>query len=1040
MPEIRQKLLGSIICTPPTAAIGESVCVEVRAPDGHAYDNTETVPISINGVPGSRQYLVWNRAGMKNIRVVAGTRGHIEKMNASVQITVPVDGKQPPLLQVRTSPDQPTRLRLSLLHTAPPKTTGRPVGKRPLSQVPGAPVVKPLAAPAIKPVIRAQTIVSATAHVATAAPKPARIPVSFGGGLTQPVYSWSLGTNILLGTTNPSVEHDFGPQLDPNRPYSVFHVKATVQSPGEAPRIIQRSVTVTNPYYLTKQRGVLQPAVVDSDLSAFFVDGAYRASFTVFNPEPVDMTLTSWQLELNYDDAPREFEMKLPIATSVVLKAKTQTRINVAIPNNQLPKQATAFTVHYKGKGPNNLPVRVAAHFDVPQHMHKKFLVDLAAQSVLDNLVVKGLVANPKSISFTEVAQLARHDMLEASPSTAGARLNLNASSVLQALKPTLARPLDAHMPAPFPVEGEECDPWNLPDHIPEGMYCVPTQEKRWVQMPARFMNAKKGDLILSPGNGSLISSVLMTVTPPQRFSHSGIMTRNRDEITHSTASEDRLSSFVGADGARPDVLKYLWPGVITQTIEHAVNGEDFVDPETGKTYNLSGFGTIESKMDLGGVASELVPMMVVKPDPLNETPELRQKLHGIADFAAQQAGKSHYRFFCYTDPKVGLIDKAPAEAKWAANTFPTVCSSLIWMSIRQSGAQIEGALEQSDLARGAQIVPSTPDGLYLYQADERLAAGEVLFDRVKEIVLESTSSFADFLTDVSDDFANQILNTFASDWADTDSKDSDKWRQTGDANAVSPENLTFYDTPLYGYMEPVIYRPARWEQVTIYRWKKVVQTGTIKGVVRFQGKPMAGVNVQISENQFTHTAADGSFTLTGVPVGKVLIDAQKVDGSGNNLTAEVSTNVAANQTSSVTIDLQLPSHLFRRITIDGWMSTTDYEFAAAAYPHSVGDFYGVAQLGPDSSTHVVKHFDRTADDAMGRLILTFDLLDKDVVQVKATIRCYDSSTDDTDDYDEWKLDPFVLKPGQSGTWWLWVEGDNYAEAHFTLTNKVDQS
>ena len=88
----------------------------------------------------------------------------------------------------------------------------------------------------------------------------------------------------------------------------------------------------------------------------------------------------------------------------------------------------------------------------------------------------------------------------------------------------------------------------------------------------------------------------------------------------------------------------------------------------------------------------------------------------------------------------------------------------------------------------------------------------------------------------------------------------------------------------------------------------------------------------------------------------------------------------------------------------------------------------------------MVKHFDRVADDALGRLILTFDLLDKDVVQVKATIRCYDSSTDDTDDYDEWKLDPFILKPGQSGTWWLWVEGDNYSEAHFTLTNKVDQS
>lgn len=511
-------------------------------------------------------------------------------------------------------------------------------------------------------------------------------------------------------------------------------------------------------------------------------------------------------------------------------------------------------------------------------------------------------------------------------------------------------------------------------------------------------------------------------------------MTRNRDEITHSTASEDRLASFVGSDGARPDVLKYLWPGVITQTVEHAVNGEDMVDPETDKTYNLSGFGTMESKMDLGGVGAELVPAMVVKPDPLKETLEIRQTLHGIADFAAQQAGKSHYRFFCYTNPSIGLSDKAPAEAKWAANTFPTVCSSLVWMSIRQSGVPMEQALEQSDLAAGAPIVPSTPDGLYLYQADERLAAGEVLYERVKEVVLEATSSFADFLTDVSDDFANQILNTFASDWADTDAKDSDQWRQTGGANAVSPENLRFYDAPLYGYMEPLIYRPARWEQVTIYRWKKVAQTGTVKGVVHFQGKPVVGANVQISENQFTHSAADGSFTLTSVPVGKILIDAQKVDADGNNLTAEVSTTVVANQAVTANIHLQLPSHLFRRVTIDGWMRTTDYEFAAAVNPSSAGDFYGVVQLGPSSSTHVTKNFDVVADeDTLSRLILTFDLLDKDAVQVKATLRCYDSAQADTDDYDEWKLDPFVIKPGQSRTWWLWVEGDNYAEAHFTL-------
>src|SRR5216110_1843687 len=92
---------------------------------------------------------------------------------------------------------------------------------------------------------------------------------------------------------------------------------------------------------------------------------------------------------------------------------------------------------------------------------------------------------------------------------------------------------------------------------------------------------------------------------------------------------------------------------------------------------------------------------MVVKPDPLNETPAIRSQLHGIADFAAQQSGKTHYRFFCYTDPSIGLTHPAPPEAKWAAGTFPTVCSSFIWLAIKQAGIAIEGGLESSDIVGG---------------------------------------------------------------------------------------------------------------------------------------------------------------------------------------------------------------------------------------------------------------------------------------------------------------------------------------------------
>ena len=49
-------------------------------------------------------------------------------------------------------------------------------------------------------------------------------------------------------------------------------------------------------------------------------------------------------------------------------------------------------------------------------------------------------------------------------------------------------------------------------------------------------------------------------------------MTRNYDEVTHSTASEERLINHArgskGGQGFEPDALKYMWPGVVAQTVD----------------------------------------------------------------------------------------------------------------------------------------------------------------------------------------------------------------------------------------------------------------------------------------------------------------------------------------------------------------------------------------------------------------------------------------------------------------------------------------
>ena len=158
-------------------------------------------------------------------------------------------------------------------------------------------------------------------------------------------------------------------------------------------------------------------------------------------------------------------------------------------------------------------------------------------------------------------------------------------------------------------------------------------------------MNARKGDVILSPGGTGLIGGLLLSVDPPQWYSHSGIMTRNYDEITHSTASEQRLIDHTrngiaeGSEGFDPMALKYMWPGVIAQSVEAAVKGEDFIDPETGRSYRVAHFGP-----DIIGITHNdrmvIVPPLVVKPDPFKETPEVRAALHAVAtDARTARAG-----------------------------------------------------------------------------------------------------------------------------------------------------------------------------------------------------------------------------------------------------------------------------------------------------------------------------------------------------------------------------------------------------------------
>ena len=64
---------------------------------------------------------------------------------------------------------------------------------------------------------------------------------------------------------------------------------------------------------------------------------------------------------------------------------------------------------------------------------------------------------------------------------------------------------------------------------------------------------------------------------------------------------------------------------------------------------------------------------------------------------------------------------------------------------------------------------------------------------------------------------------------------------------------------------------------------------------------------------------------MEGAPTGAVRVQARAVQ-DGVLLTGQGAASVAADQTVAVTIDLEAPSDLFRRVRVEGWMHVIDHD------------------------------------------------------------------------------------------------------------------
>lgn len=1051
-------IISSIEITPPIPRVGQDTEITVNDISGHPVTITIESYVTIDGIITNRRWMRWKTPGKKYILILIFQNGL--RVDQRLQIVEVMPGPAQPQLIVKRWPESPYLLSFSVIFpNQVPATSGKL--HLFLDKVP----------------MTTGTINKFKGPQRQKAPVPVNGKKESKVGIqTYVVYEWDFGDGTILGTDHGQFSHNYESHLDPHKEHNVFQMKVKIIH-GQQIIVLHRTISILNQYAVGKRLGLIQPPVT-YDHNAQVENNMIQAEMIVRNVEKFDIDLTSRQVEAIFYDTDRDSILLPSKGMPLHLKASDETTIKIKIPVSELPSDAVSFAVHYSGQS-CGMPTHVSVYFDILVRWlrRKELILEPVLQKFLDDFISNKRAKNQKRISFQEIEDSVRRgNVVVPKPAAHGPgtdAFNFLAGIATKAEEKKPLKPRDEHTGPQFPVEGETCDPDNLPEEKPEGYECLATSESKWVVLPARFMNAKKGDIILSPGGTGLIGGLLRQVSPPQYYSHSGIMTRNYDELTHSTASEDRLldypnGSFAGTpaptDGHRPDALKYLWPGVITQSVEHTVYGESYVDPDDTnwspqgpKKYTISGFYPNNKWMPDTG---ELVHPRVVKPKLGLEVqnPQIRQQLHNAANWAIAQLNKSHYRFFCYTDPLIAYSDpennitsKAPlTDSVWAVDTFPSVCSSFVWMSVRQTNAVFEGINVESS-GKGEDLPTVPVDGLYLYHAEERLNAAlwlyQALYDMVVEKAeIEGPEGLITAFTDMPDDIANQILNTFASDHSDTEYKDSEEWKNTIDARAVSPDNILFWDGPenggLYGYSEPLVFRPESVELVYVHRWKNVKGYGSISGTVIEHNKgPLADAQVKVTADNFTATDDKGHFTLPHVPEGPHIVQADKFDETGMHLSGSSDlVSVERNKTTYVTIEAKPPSNYYRAITLHGLMKTVDYEWNAAADPTSWLDLSYVLNVGPNHTYETYTFVDVCDGDVRSEFKVEAVWDPTKVVNVLMTLRLF-ATADPADGIDKEVASSFHVYPGHTGHWeGMYAvnnDGNSVEVQWFTATNDL---
>ena len=359
-----------------------------------------------------------------------------------------------------------------------------------------------------------------------------------------------------------------------------------------------------------------------------------------------------------------------------------------------------------------------------------------------------------------------------------------------------------------------------------------------------RLKDARRGDLLMCPGSDvGVIGGLLAALIPKQHYTHMGIIVEDDGidgtAVRHCTAEDDwmqrklfRTGTVFGGTplavdvplrGIRSDALQFIWPGTITQTVEVAYKGvRDSV--YRSEVWELDGDGNFLSEEDEDGakqkivrdkyavldparpgddratggryrvpalsfgpvvlVGGEIVPPLIVQPCRYKRTDRVAGALGRIADAAVSLRG--HYRFFSFTDARVGDLEDGPPTLERESEPFcdmgsyitaPVVktrgmsCSSFIWQAAQMANltgvphilldgrpahpepgsarddvcSQLSGQLNgRKREAAPPQSASDPVDGLYFYTEANRALAAAALGAGVSGKVTKKIQGFID--------------------------------------------------------------------------------------------------------------------------------------------------------------------------------------------------------------------------------------------------------------------------------------------------------